>query len=409
MPCFHGASQRAHSFVLVMATTALCTPAALAQQANSVDLPTIDVTAAAANTPLATPADAEAALNTTPQTLYQTPLGQVQTTIPEDRMINTQAFSVFDILQSSPGIQVKQGNGPRDVGVSIRGSNAQNGFGIRNILVFEDGFPVTQPDGLSRTDITDPHAYGAINVIRGPSSALYGNFATGGMINFQLRTPAQIGGVETGTDAGTFGYLNNYLAYGTAGKDYSVSLFTSNVIGNGPTNFNLFNTQTVNALASYSPTPDDTLTLKMIGNRLETQVPLRLTLNQFYQNPYQTGCYAFPSLSAANSRGCPTLPLFKNGFSSVAGTFAATAYQAGLGRDDTRDILGLRWEHNFDIGTVWRTQIVADDKNIDQPTGATTGRSDEPSINLMSDVTSHGTLFGFDAVHFLGINFNRDY
>jgi iron complex outermembrane receptor protein len=51
---------------------------------------------------------------------------------------------------------------------------------------------VTQPDGLSRTDLTDPHAYGAIDVIRGPSSALYGNFATGGMINFWLRTGAQI-------------------------------------------------------------------------------------------------------------------------------------------------------------------------------------------------------------------------
>ena len=37
---------------------------------------------------------------------------------------------------------------------------------IRNIQVFEDGFPVTQPDGLSRTDLTDPHAYGAIDVIR---------------------------------------------------------------------------------------------------------------------------------------------------------------------------------------------------------------------------------------------------
>ena len=156
---------------------------------------------------------------------------------------------------------------------------------IRNIQVFEDGFPVTQPDGLSRTDLTDPHAYGAIDVIRGPSSALYGNFATGGMINFRLRTGAQIDGVEVGTDGGSFGYLNNYLAYGAVGKDYDVSLFTSNVIGNGPTNYNLFNTQTVDALASYSPTPDDKITLKIIGNKLETNLPLRLTLNQFYQKP----------------------------------------------------------------------------------------------------------------------------
>ena len=50
---------------------------------------------------------------------------------------------------------------------------------------------MTQPDGLSRTDLPDPHAYGAIDVIRGPSSASYGNYATGGAINFRLRTGAR--------------------------------------------------------------------------------------------------------------------------------------------------------------------------------------------------------------------------
>lgn len=129
---------------------------ALAQQAaeTSQQLPTVEVTAEGTATPTSTAAKAQ--LNTTPQSLYQTPLGEVETTIPEDRMINTQAFFVFDVLRESPGIDVKQGNGPRDIGISIRGSNAQNGFGIRNIQVFDDGFPVTQPDGLSRTDLTDP-------------------------------------------------------------------------------------------------------------------------------------------------------------------------------------------------------------------------------------------------------------
>ena len=50
------------------------------------------------------------------------------------------------------------------MGISIRGSNARNGFGIRNIVILEDGFPVTQPDGLSRSDLIDPHAYSGIDV-----------------------------------------------------------------------------------------------------------------------------------------------------------------------------------------------------------------------------------------------------
>ena len=74
------------------------------------------------------------------------------------RFTDTPVFSVTDILHEVPGVSLKQGNGPRDIGISIRGSNARNGFGIRNIVILDDGFPVTQPDGLSRSDLIDPHA-----------------------------------------------------------------------------------------------------------------------------------------------------------------------------------------------------------------------------------------------------------
>ncbi|RTL74307.1 MAG: TonB-dependent receptor, partial [Bradyrhizobiaceae bacterium] len=146
--------------------------------------------------------------------LTQSPTGQTTTTIGHDQFDNRPSFSVSDVLRDSPGISVKQGNGPRDFGISIRGSNARNGFGIRNMVIFDDGFPVTQPDGLSRSDLIDPHAYGAIDVIRGPSSALYGNYATGGALNFRTRPGGSIDGVEYGIDGGSFGYLNNYFTVG---------------------------------------------------------------------------------------------------------------------------------------------------------------------------------------------------
>jgi iron complex outermembrane receptor protein len=86
------------------------------------------------------------------------PAAQTVTAVDVSRLESEPLFSVGDILRQSPGISLKQGNGPRDIGISIRGSNARNGFGIRNIVIFDDGFPVTQPDGLSRSDLIDPHA-----------------------------------------------------------------------------------------------------------------------------------------------------------------------------------------------------------------------------------------------------------
>ena len=193
-------------------------------------------------------------------------------------------------MRDSPGVSIKQGNGPRDLGISIRGSNARNGFGIRNLVIFDDGFPVTQPDGLSRSDLIDPHAYSAIDVIRGPSSALYGNYATGGALNFRTRPGGSVNGVEYGTEGGSFGYLNNYVTAGQKVGNFEASLFASDVRGNGFIQNSWFNTQTVNFLATLKATPDDRLTFKLINNDVVTRVPVRLSLNQFNQNPFQSGC-----------------------------------------------------------------------------------------------------------------------
>ena len=247
--------------------------------------------------------------------LYQAPNGQTATTIERSQFDHRPAFSVADILRDSPGISIKQGNGPRDFGISIRGSNARNGFGIRNMVIFDDGFPVTQPDGLSRSDLIDPHAYGAIDVIRGPSSALYGNYATGGALNFRTRRGGDIDGVEYGIDGGSFGYLNNYIHGRQEVWNFEASWFASDVRGDGYIGNSWFNTQTVNFLATLQATPDDRFTVKFINNELAARLPLRLSLNQYGLNPFQGGCAVF----ASSLPGCAPLPC-----STTASTVATT-------------------------------------------------------------------------------------
>ena len=331
---------------------------------------------------------------------YQAPAGQTATTVDRSQFDNRPSFSVADVLRDSPGISVKQGNGPRDLGISIRGSNARNGFGIRNLVIFEDGFPVTQPDGLSRSDLIDPRAYGAIDVIRGPSSALYGNYATGGALNFRSRPGGSIDGVEYGVDGGSFGYLNNYLAAGKKVGSFEASLFASDVRGDGYIGNSWFNTQTVNFLATFQATPDDRFAVKLINNDLSIRLPIRLSLNQYHQNPFQQGC----GTGATAAPGCGTVGLFNNGFNGTRDT--ETAVQAGLGRNDRRSIVGGRWEHDFDNQTTWRNQFVFDDRNINQPTGATSAIGDFPSYNYMSDVTRRGEILGMDSTSYVGGFYN---
>lgn len=330
------------------------------------------------------------------------PVAQTATRIDRAQFANQPGTSIAEALVLSPGVSVVQGNGPRDVALSVRGSSNRQTYGVRNIKVFEDGFDVTQPDGLSRTDLTDAHAYGDIDVVRGPSSAWYGNYASGGAINFQLRDGGDIDGVETGLDVGSFGYLNTYALAGSAAEGYDYTAFLSNVRGRSRTEHTDYLTTTANILASMQLTARDRLTVKFIDNELDADLSLRLSLKQYRQNPYQRGC------DASGADGCATTSLLNNGYNADDGRTTLTPTQAGLSRHDRRTIIGARWEHAFDAGTRVQTQFVFDNRDIKQPTGSASYDGTYPSFNLRSDMFHDGILFGLASRAAAGVFYNYE-
>ncbi|WP_263385689.1 TonB-dependent receptor [Granulicella arctica] len=336
--------------------------------------------------------------------ITETPTGQTQTSVSREDFRDTLAANIGEVLALTPGVTVAAGNGPRDVAISVRGSNERQTYGIRNTQVFEDGFPVTQPDGLARTDLTDPHAYSSIDVVQGPSSALYGNYATGGAINFHTRTGGEIQGLEVGADFGSFGYFNDYITYGVGGDRYQVSGFLSNVRAAQATANNSFNTITANLLASFAATPKDRFTIKFIDNDLDTNLSIRLSKIQYQLNPLQKGCEVYTTTAAAT--GCASVSLFNNGYNGTK--VSLTAAQAGLGRHDRRTIFGARYEHDLTDNTTWRTQFVFDNRDANQPTSSTTYRGTLPSFNVVSDVLRRGNLWSRHGTTFAGGFFNYE-
>jgi iron complex outermembrane receptor protein len=326
--------------------------------------------------------------------------GQTVTTIDDSSFRHMPATTIADIVRLSPGVTVIQGNGPRDVGVSIRGSNARNGFGARNIQVFEDDFPVTQPDGLARFDLTDPHAYGAVDVVRGPSSARYGNYALGGAVNFRTRRGREIDGIEVGIDLGGVGYGNIYATIGHAGQNYEYAVFGSFVRGGGSTGHTEYQTGTVNAYGTFSLSDNDRIAAKIIYNEGDFSLSTRLSYKQYLANPYQSGCEA----SATRTPGCGTISVFINGINGPR--VLQTATEGDLARNDRRTIIGTRYEHDFGTNTTWRTQATFDSRVVNQPTSATPFKGTLDSYNITSDVTNRSHLFGMDATSFVGVFYN---
>lgn len=104
--------------------------------------------------------------------------------VERDRIEFAQRRSSLDeALRGIPGLFVQNRRNyglSGGIGLSIRAPQPR--FGLRGLAIIQDGIPITTADGTTEPGNVDLGSVGRIDVVRGPSSVLYGNSA-GGVIN----------------------------------------------------------------------------------------------------------------------------------------------------------------------------------------------------------------------------------
>ncbi len=89
----------------------------------------------------------------------------------------------IDILRQSPGISVIQYyQGGTAAAFQMRGFEAASHG--PDAAIYLDGVPLNETDGYADTNIVIPDEIERVEVIKGPVSALYGNYASAGVVHF---------------------------------------------------------------------------------------------------------------------------------------------------------------------------------------------------------------------------------
>ncbi|HEY2805367.1 MAG TPA: TonB-dependent receptor [Gemmatimonadales bacterium] len=128
----------------------------------------------------------------------------------------TPAENPWDLLRQTAGVEVHdQGQGPGFASdASIRGFSSDHST---DLALWIDGVPINEPvnghaEGYNDWSLLMPQAVQSIEVLKGPVSALYGNFALSGVVN--VRTSERDSGAVLTGSVGAFGRLEGSLVTG---------------------------------------------------------------------------------------------------------------------------------------------------------------------------------------------------
>ena len=128
----------------------------------------------------------------------------------------TPANTAYELLRQTAGVEVhEQGQGPGFASdASLRGFSSDHST---DIALWIDGVPINEPmnghaEGYNDWAVLFPGGVRDIDVIHGPTSALFGNFALAGVVN--VRTLDRIRGTQVTASTGSFGRAEGMILTG---------------------------------------------------------------------------------------------------------------------------------------------------------------------------------------------------
>jgi iron complex outermembrane receptor protein len=223
---------------------------------------------------------------------FDVPASLTLVTLSPDTESRT-GINISDALTTVPGLLARdRQNYAQDVQISVRGFGARSTFGIRGVRLYVDGIPATMPDGQGQISNVDLGSAAAIEVLRGPFSALYGN-SSGGVLQVFTEDGAGAPKVTTSVGGGSNGQQRYEGKVSGAEGPLSYVASISRFKTDGYRDHSAAQRDIQNLKLGLKLGESSKLTL--VGNAVQlpsAQDPLGLSRPQLQANPRQAGSSA---------------------------------------------------------------------------------------------------------------------
>ncbi|HEU4469445.1 MAG TPA: TonB-dependent receptor [Flavisolibacter sp.] len=128
--------------------------------------------------------------------------------------------SIVQAVNTIPGLRMEE-RSPGSYRFNIRGSSIRSPFGVRNVKVYFNDLPITDPGGTTYLNQLGSYSFRSLEVIRGPGSSVYGA-GTGGVLLIGSLAGGDRPRLTAEYTFGSYGLHNLYGSFST-GNENSLS------------------------------------------------------------------------------------------------------------------------------------------------------------------------------------------
>ena len=118
--------------------------------------------------------------------------------------------SIVSAINSTPGVRMEE-RSPGSYRMNIRGSSLRSPFGVRNVKIYYNDIPYTDPGGQSYLNELGYYNFNSIEIIKGANNSLYGA-GTGGVMLIESLNENEKKGIFTEYSTGSFNLQNVYAS-----------------------------------------------------------------------------------------------------------------------------------------------------------------------------------------------------
>ncbi len=213
-----------------------------------------------------------------------------------DRYNKTSLVNSFNTVA---GVRMEE-RSPGSYRINIRGSSLRSPFGVRNVKVYWNDIPVTDPGGNTYFNQFAYNNFSFIEIFKGPAGSMYGS-GTGGLILMQNLSSWQPG-ITAEYVAGSYG-LNNMFGSFRFGKNENKNQITfSHNQNDGYREQSKMRRNNFSWTTNLKVTERQQLSASLLFTDMNYQTPGALTLAEYIANPKSARPAAGGFPSAINAR-----------------------------------------------------------------------------------------------------------